>query len=167
MTVKTRLASKRLPNQPRAARKPGASVSSVRLPLTRERIVAAALALIDREGLAAFSLRGLGAFLGCEPMSIYHYFPSKAHLMDALIDDALRGVLVEPPGADPIDRLRAMAHSYLQVARRHPRLFPLVAVHRLNTPTGVGVIEEVLALVHEAVPDGRLAAQYFRALSYY
>ena len=117
----------------------------MRVPLTRERIIAAALALIDRDGLAAFSLRGLGAFLGCEPMSIYHYFPSKAHLMDALIDDALRGVLVDPPGADPIDRLRAMAHSYLRVARRHPPLFPLIAMHRLNTPTGVSVSKSARA----------------------
>jgi AcrR family transcriptional regulator len=140
---------------------------SVRPPLTRVRIVASALALIDRDGLADFSLRRLGAFLGCEPMSIYHYFPSKAHLMDALIDDALRSVLVDPPDTDPIDRLRAMARSYLEVAHRHPRLFPMIAVHRLNTPAGVEFIESVLALVHAAIPDDRLAAQYFRVLSYY
>lgn len=136
-------------------------------PLTRERIVAAALALIDREGLAAFSIRGLGAALGCEPMSVYHYFPSKAHLQDALVDDALAGILPDAHDADPIERLRAMARSYRALAHRHPKLFPLIAVHRLNTPTGVRVIERLLALVHAAVADDRLAAQYFRVLSYY
>jgi AcrR family transcriptional regulator len=168
MRPKTPGAPNRRRAAPPPARKPPLpAASSARLPLTRERIIASALALVDRDGLADFSLRRLGAFLGCEPMSIYHWFPSKAHLMDALIDDALRSVLVEPPDADPIDRLRAMAHSYLQVARRHPQLFPLVAVHRLNTPTGVGFIESVLALVQAAIPDDRLAAQYFRVLSYY
>ena len=79
---------------------------SPRPPLTRERILAAALAVIDRDGLAGFSIRGLGASLGCEPMSVYHYFPSKAHLLDALVDEALASVLSElsdSPGADPID----------------------------------------------------------------
>jgi len=135
--------------------------------LTRERIVAAARALIDRDGLGAFSVRGLGAALGCEPMSVYHYFPSKAHLLDALVDDALSCVLTVPPDEDPVDRLRAMARSYRALAHRRPRLFPLIAVHRLNTLAGVRVIEEVLRLVHAAIPDDRLATQYFRVLSYY
>jgi AcrR family transcriptional regulator len=130
-------------------------------------VLASAGALIDDRGLAGFSIRGLGAALGCEPMSIYHYFPSKAHLQDALVDDALADVLTDPPGADPIDRLRAMAHSYRAVAHRHPRLFPLVAVHRLNTPTGVRAIDQVLDLVRAVLPDDRLAAQWFRVLSYY
>src|SRR4029450_12817133 len=78
--------------------------------LTRERVLASALALIDEGGLAGFSIRSLGAALGCEPMSIYHYFPSKAHLQDALVDDALAGALTAPPGAEHIDRLSRVAH---------------------------------------------------------
>jgi AcrR family transcriptional regulator len=136
-------------------------------PLTRERILDAALALIEHTGLAAFSIRGLGAALGCEPMSIYHYFPGKAHLQDALVDRALSEVAIEPRGADPIERLRALATSYRAMAHRYPGLYPLIAVHRLNTPAGVRVIEGVLALVHAAIPDDRLAAQYFRVLGYY
>jgi AcrR family transcriptional regulator len=100
-------------------------------------------------------------------MSIYHYFPSKAHLLDALLDDALAAVLPNMSDGDPIDRLRAMAHSYRALAHRHPKLFPLIAVHRLNTPTGTRLIEDVLTLVHAAIPDDRLATQYFRVLSYY
>ena len=149
------------------ARKAPPVAVPARQPLTRERIVAAALALIDRDGLGAFSVRGLGAALGCEPMSVYHYFPSKAHLLDALVDDALSSMLTIPPDEDPVDRLRAMARSYRALAHRRPRLFPLIAVHRLNTLAGVRVIEEVLRLVHAAIPDDRLATQYFRVLSYY
>ena len=52
-----------------------------REPLTRERIVEAALAVVEAEGLAAFSTRKLGERLGCEAMSIYHHFPSKQHLL--------------------------------------------------------------------------------------
>jgi len=141
--------------------------SALRPPLTRERIIAAALAAIDRDGLAGFSIRGLGVSLGCEPMSIYHYFPSKAHLLDALVDEALASVLTDPPGADPVDRLRAMAYSYRALAHRHPKFFPLLATHRLNTRTGVRLLDKLLALARAAVPDDRLAVQYFRVLSYY
>ena len=55
-----------------------------RVALTRERIEIEALALIDADGIDAFSTRKLGARLGCEAMSIYHHFPSKAHILDAL-----------------------------------------------------------------------------------
>jgi len=146
---------------------PVTRATTARAPLTRERILDAALAQIDRDGLPAFSLRGLGAALGCEPMSLYHYFPSKAHLQDALVDTALASLLTDSGDTDPLDRLRAMAQSYRALARRHPKLFPLIAVHRLNTPTGVRVIEQLLTLVHSAIDDERLAAQYFRVLSYY
>jgi AcrR family transcriptional regulator len=100
-------------------------------------------------------------------MSIYHHFPSKARLFDALVDTALAEVRVETGATDPIDGLRAMAHSYRAVARRHPKLFPLLATHRLNTPAGVGLIERLLVLAHAAVRDEQLAVQYFRVLSYY
>src|SRR3569623_1480289 len=55
-------------------------------PLSSERIELAALALIETEKMAAFSTRKLAAKLGYEAMSIYHYFPSKGHLMDALVN---------------------------------------------------------------------------------
>jgi AcrR family transcriptional regulator len=135
--------------------------------LSRERIIEAALALIERNGLAAFSLRALGGALGCEPMSLYHYFLSKAHLQDAVIDHVIGGLAPSPPENDPLSRLRQMIHSYRALAHRHPRLFPLLATHRLNTPVGVRAIDGLIRLVRDVVPDDRLAAQWFRVLSYY
>ena len=145
----------------------GAAGGRKRRPLTRGRVLSAAHALIERDGLAAFSIRGLGARLGCEPMSVYHYFPSKAHLLDALVDRALAGVTVPPPGADPEDRLRQMCREYRAMARRQPKLYQLIALHRLNTPMGVRFIESVLTLIHALSPDPRFVAQSFRALGYY
>jgi len=145
----------------------GAAGGRKRRPLTRGRVLSAAHALIERGGLAAFSMRRLGARLGCEPMSVYHYFPSKAHLLDALVDRALAGVTVPPPGADPEDRLRQMCREYRAMARRQPKLYQLIALHRLNTPMGVRFIESVLTLIHALSPDPRFVAQSFRALGYY
>jgi len=136
-------------------------------PLTRERIVEASLELIADESLAGFSTRKLGARLGCEAMSIYHHFPSKQHLLDALVEHAITSVDVPLPGPEPEVQLRAALDSYRAMARRWPALFPLVAVHRLNMPAGVRFIESILCLVHALVEDEELAARHFRALGYY
>ena len=86
--------------------------------LTRERIEIAALALIDEEGIEAFSTRKLGVRLGCEAMSIYHHFPSKAHILDALADRVLGGMTIPDKSLGPAARLRQFAFRRQQVSLR-------------------------------------------------
>lgn len=136
-------------------------------PLNRERIVSAALDEIAEGGLAAFSIRKLGGRLGVEAMSIYHHFPSKQHLLDALIDHALASIERPPDDLPPIERLRHAMYGYRSMAHRFPTLYPLLAVHRLNTETGVRYIESTLVLVEAVLPDAELAARHFRTLGYF
>jgi AcrR family transcriptional regulator len=136
-------------------------------PLSPGRIVDASLRLVEDEGLAGFSTRKLGERLGVEAMSIYHHFPSKQHLLDALVAHAIATVEVPEPGPDAPARLRHALQSYRAMARRWPALFPLVAVHRLNMPAGVTFIERILRLVRSATPDDESAARQFRAIGYY
>lgn len=136
--------------------------------LSRERIAAAALALVDREGLAGLSTRRLGDELGCEAMSIYHHFPSKAHLMDAVVDLMLtdaRVAMAEEWGW--LERLRRAAHGFRAMALRHPEFFPFFAVHRLNTLAGVGYIDSIIGILRDAGFSDRDAARYFREIGYY
>lgn len=136
-------------------------------PLSPERILRAALELTESIGLARLSTRKLGTHLGCEAMSIYHHYPSKHHLLDAMVDHVI-GSITPPPGSLlPLERLRRMMRAYRTAANQHPALYPLVAVHRLNTPTGVRFIEAVLALVQAVVPDTEHAARHFRTLGYF
>jgi len=136
------------------------------LPLSKARIVDVALALTEREGLAGLTTRKLGAALGVEAMSIYHHFPSKRHLQDALVDHAIASVEFPPPG-DPRARLRALCYAYRAMAHRYPKLYALVALHRLNTPTGVRFIERVLELIQDIEPDAERSARQFRAVGYF
>ena len=138
-----------------------------RVPLSRERIVDSAMDLVERHGLPGLTTRRLGAALGCEAMSIYHHFPSRQHLLDALVERAIAGVAEPPSGANPVERLRFIGYEYRRVAHRHPRLFPLLALHRLNMPAGVAFIERMLRHFHDALPDDKLAAQAFRLFGYY
>jgi AcrR family transcriptional regulator len=126
------------------------------------------MALVDREGLAALSTRRLGDELGCEAMSIYHHFPNKAHLMDALVDLMLAQARV--PAADEggwLERLRQAAHGFRAMALMHPKFFPFFAVHRLNTPSGVAFINGIIGILREAGFSDRDAARYFREIGYY
>ena len=56
--------------------------------LTRERIVAAAIAIADQDGLAKVSVRRIAAQLDSSPMSLYHYVPSKRDLLNLMLDAA-------------------------------------------------------------------------------
>jgi AcrR family transcriptional regulator len=146
----------------------GANRARPAVALSRQRIAAAALALVDREGLAALTTRRLGDELGCEAMSVYHHFPSKAHLMDALIDlmlaDARASMAAE---GDWLERLRRAAHGFRAMALKHPKLLPFFAVHRLNTLTGVGYIDGIIGILREAGFSDRDAARFFREIGYY
>lgn len=159
---------------PASGRRPRSAAPARRAlpePLSRERIVAAALEEIEASSLAGFSTRKLGERLGVEAMSIYHHFPSKQHLLDALVEKAIASVEV----AEPIDgddagnerRMRASLQSYRAMARRWPALFPLVAVHRLNMPAGVRFIESILRLMRSVIADDELATRHFRVMGYY
>jgi AcrR family transcriptional regulator len=57
--------------------------------LSRERILDAALDLADRQGVTAVSTRRLGAALGVQGMTLYHYFPTKAALLDGMVERLL------------------------------------------------------------------------------
>jgi AcrR family transcriptional regulator len=112
-------------------------------------------------------MRRLGAELGREAMSLYHFFPSKQHLVDALVDHAIASVEFPPGDIEPVERMRRVMRNYRAMAHRFARLYPIVAVHRLNTPTGVRFIERVLAMANEITGDEESAARSFRTLGYY
>ncbi len=135
--------------------------------LSRERIEIEALALIEREGMAAFSTRRLGQALGCEAMSLYNHFPSKAHVLDALVDRVLAGIPIPDPALPPAERLRALARHWRAMARAHARFYPWLALHRWNSPTGVAFLGQILDCLHAAGLSDERAARGFRVLGYY
>jgi AcrR family transcriptional regulator len=134
-----------------------------RQPLTRDRIEGAALELIERLGLAAFSQRALARELGVEAMSLYHWYPSQLELLNALLDRVLADVRVPAEGT-PSERMRAAALAFREVARRHPAFMGgFVLPHRFNTEVGLGLLEQILRVLRDAGLSGEQAARRFRA----
>jgi AcrR family transcriptional regulator len=138
-----------------------------RQPLSPDRIVSEALALVDAEGLDAFSFRVLAKRLRCEAMSLYHYFPSKSHLFDAMLDSCLGEIRFAGEQSPWIEQLRHVAHQWRAMALRHPGFFPFMAVHRLNTRFALGVLNRVLAIFDQSAMSAEWKAKSFRAIGFY
>src|SRR6266487_1295444 len=101
--------------------------------LTRERIVAAAVRLIEREGVTAISMRRIAGELGCAVMSLYNHVPGKDALLDGVAEHVLAGIEVPvQPDASWQEQVRAQARAFRQIARAHPRC-TMVVVSRPNT----------------------------------
>lgn len=92
-------------------------------PLTRGRILEAALRIVDEEGLGALSMRRLAAELGVNPMSIYHHLPGKGAVVSGLVGVVFSRMRMPPSEGLPWQgRVRAYAHAYREVVRSHPNL---------------------------------------------
>ena len=89
--------------------------------LSRDRIVAAAIVLADAEGLAALSMRKIGAKLGATAMSLYRHVPSKEDLIQLMLDDILGGQdLTGLPSGDWRADLTTLARGERARGLRHP-----------------------------------------------
>lgn len=135
--------------------------------LSAPRIVAEALKLIDAKGLEGFSFRVLAKKLGCEAMSIYHYFPSKTHLFDALVDHCISEIDFSGQEGGWIERLRHSAYQFRAVALRHPGFFLYFGLYRMNSRMGLSFIEKVTSLIAESGLPDDAQARHFRAIGYF
>lgn len=140
---------------------------AAREPLSRERIEVTAFELIEREGGSGFSMRKLAAELGCEAMSIYHYYPSLAHLRDAMFDRYIAAIPRPSPAVPWLERMRQTLFAYREAALRRPGFFQYIVLHRSNTATGLAYLNEILTVFRDAGFDLEMTARLFRAVGYY
>lgn len=148
------------------ARKPRPRTS---VELSHAVISTAALALIDRDGIEAFSMRKLGAELGCEGMALYWYYPSKDEILDAVVDRMMTEVAAALDGnsSDWVATLREVARAYRRVAHAHPRAFPLAATRRFSTEGTFAFLERLFALATAHGIDDATIARFYRVVSSY
>lgn len=96
--------------------------------LSRERIREAALALIDRDGLAEVSMRKLAAELGVQAASLYGHYPNKDDLLDDIATGIMSAVDTSAFETEPWDAaLAAWARSYRSALVAHPNFVPYLA----------------------------------------
>jgi AcrR family transcriptional regulator len=94
--------------------------------VSRDQILAAALRIVDANGLEQLTMRRLGAELGVDPMTIYGHIPDKAALFDGLVELVLAEVTVPGRTGEWADDFRAVAHAARATLLAHPHLIPLL-----------------------------------------
>lgn len=97
-----------------------------RAPLSRERVLGAAVAIADAGGLAALTIRSLADELGVKPMSLYHHVANKEAVVDGIVDVVFGEIELPPAEAGWRDAVRRRAYSARAVLRRHPWATPLM-----------------------------------------
>jgi AcrR family transcriptional regulator len=123
---------------------------TARVPLTRERVLQAAVALADRSGTEAVSMRKLGQELGVDPMALYRHVRNKDDVLDGALGQVVEGI---EPGRDGLpwkDALRDQAMAARRVMIRHPWARGLLEARGTSGPAMVGHIERVLAILLDA-----------------
>ena len=110
--------------------------------LSRERIASVALELIDANGLGGLSMRKLGAEIGVEAMSLYHYIENKNDLLDAVVDH-LYGEIDLPTSIDPLDweqAIRRGLRAFLSVLLAHESALELFASRSVRSENSIRVL---------------------------
>jgi AcrR family transcriptional regulator len=98
---------------------PASEAARERRPLSRERILRAAMTVADAGGLASLTIRSLAQELGVKPMSVYYYVANKDEILDGIVDLVFGEIelpSIEGPWRSEIER---RAHSARSVLRRH------------------------------------------------
>jgi TetR/AcrR family tetracycline transcriptional repressor len=136
--------------------------------LTRQRVVAEALAVIAQDGIQALTMRSLAARLGVVPGALYHHLRNKQQLQDLLLD----GVLAEVDGhTDPSlgwpKQLKLLAHRLRQVLEDHPGVAGLLKTRDPLGPHSLALAEAFLAPLQAAgFADRQAGLAFFLLVDY-
>ncbi len=123
---------------------------ATRAPLTKDRVLTAAVALADEIGLASLSMRRLGQELGVEAMSLYKHVASKDDILDGIVDIVAAEIEVPKIGGDWKRAMRRRAISAHEVLMRHPWATMLI-VSRANVgPAMLGYVDATIGCLTEA-----------------
>jgi AcrR family transcriptional regulator len=127
---------------------------------SRSEITAAAVALADRDGLDAVSMRNVAAELGTAGGSLYRYVTSHGELLDLMADHVAAEYSFGAPTGNWLDDLVDVGLLGRDIHRRHPWLAEVVTNRPGAGPNGIGVLEHVLAVLadHPADDGAKLTA---------
>lgn len=136
-------------------------------PLTRARVVRAALRLVDEQGLAALTMRALATYLEVSPMALYNHVQDKEELLDLMLDLMLGEVDCSATDGDWLTQLRALVCSFHQALSAHRHLAQVYSNRVKIGPHGLAIIERAIDLLLKAgFPPSDAAYAFFTLYSY-
>jgi AcrR family transcriptional regulator len=144
-------------------------VTQIRTPLTRERVVDAALRVMDEEGLEAVSMRRVAREVGVEAMSLYHHVDDKEDLLDGVCECVMAEFDFPEPSEDWKENCRRGARAWRELLRRHPNVMRLFAEERgpIRSVDSMRPTEFALRILRSSGLSDRDTAQAFHAFGGY
>jgi AcrR family transcriptional regulator len=141
--------------------------ASPRPPLTRDRILHAALDLADRDGLGALTMRRLGAELGVEAMALYKHVANKEEILDGIVELVVARIEIPSEEADWKQAMRRRANSAREVLSRHSWAIGLLETRGAMGPTTMRYLNAILGNLRSAGFSVENAAHAFWLLDSY
>jgi AcrR family transcriptional regulator len=121
-----------------------------RVPLTKERVLQAAIDLADRDGIEALSMRRLAHELGVEAMSLYNHVRNKEDLLDGVADAVVGAIEVSTADANWKSAMRERVIRARTVMLRHPWAPDVIKARVSPGPATLAYMEAALAILREA-----------------
>ena len=147
---------------PRAA--DAGTTRPARTPLSRERVLAAAIELADEEGIGALTMRRLAQELGVEAMTLYYHVANKRALLTQMVDLVESEIDLPSPGGDWKAELRRTAMSAYDALTRHPWAAPLVLTQSGDSMTRLRYMDGILGTLRLAGFSADLTDHAYHAL---
>ena len=121
--------------------------------LSREKVIDAGLALIDKAGTNAITMRGLADAVGVTPMALYNHFSSKRDLLSAIAESVISAAEFDGGQADWRDRVQHCFEVLRKLCLQHPGLPRLLEFEGAAPATVFAPMEVTLRALHEAGLD--------------
>jgi TetR/AcrR family transcriptional regulator, tetracycline repressor protein len=121
-------------------------------------VVTKTLALIDERGVDDLRMRRLGDELGVDPMAVYHYFPNKAALLDAVVERLFGEVEIPARRGDWEEDLREIASAARTSMLRHGGALVLLATRPPSTPEAFTLLDACASILLDAGLSAEAAA---------
>lgn len=135
--------------------------------LSRDRVLEAAVAIADRDGLPALTMRRLGEVLGVEAMSLYNHIANKEQLLDGMVDAVFSEIQVPSADGDWKSAMRARAVSAREALLRHRWAIGLMESRAAPGPATLRHHDRVLGCLRSAGFSVPLAAHAFSLMDSY
>jgi AcrR family transcriptional regulator len=141
--------------------------SESRTPLSRERVLRAAVALADEKGIESLTMRELGLSLGVEAMSLYNHVANKGDILDGMVDLVVTEIDLPRNPVDWREAMRRRAISAREVFSRHAWASALIDSRETSGPARLHYFDSVLGTLRRAGFTIEMTAHAFSVLDSY
>ena len=138
-----------------------------RTPLSRERVLQAALVLADRGGIESLTMRWLAEELGVKAMSLYNHVADKSDIVDGIVDLVFGEIALPSGGTDWKTAMRLRANSAREVLLRHPWASSLMQSRTKPGPATLRHHDSVIGSLRQAGFTIEIAAHAFSVIDSY